>query len=83
MSPYNKHQNFAERGWKDTKQKSNSLLNYSGAPKKCWLLVLQYVCFVLNHVAMASLGWRTPVEWLIGTTPDISNLLQFIFWEPV
>ncbi len=32
---------------------------------------------------MASLGWRTPVEWLIGTTPDISSLLQFIFWEPV
>ena len=82
-TPYNKNQNFAERGWKDTKQKSNNLLNYSGAPKKCWLLVLQYVCFVLNHVAMASLGWRTPVEWLIGTTPDIATLLQFIFWEPV
>ena len=23
------------------------------------------------------------MEWLIGSTPDISNLLQFVFWEPV
>ena len=34
-TPHNKNQNFGERGWKDTKQKSNNLLNYSTAPKKC------------------------------------------------
>jgi hypothetical protein len=25
----------------------------------------------------------TPIEWLLGYTPDISVLLQFQFWEPV
>ncbi len=81
--PHNKNQNYAERGWRDTKRTSATLLNYSGAPDEIWLLSLQYVCFVLNHTARERLGWRTPIEWLLGTTPDITVLLRFIFWEPV
>ena len=81
--PYNKNQNYAERSWQDLKRKTNTLLNYSGAPRKCWLLALKYVCWVLNHVATEKLGWKTPFEWLHGWTPDISVLLQFIFYEPV
>ncbi len=27
--------------------------------------------------------WRTPTEWLLGYTPDITVLLQFYFYEPV
>ena len=42
-----------------------------------------YVCFVLNHTAVGSLHWRTPIETLTGSTPDISSLLCFHFWEPV
>jgi hypothetical protein len=81
--PYKGNQNFAERGWRDTKAKVNNLLNYTGAPSEVWLLALAYVCFVQNHTAIKSLGWRTPAEWLLGYTPDISVLLQFEFWEPV
>ena len=44
---------------------------------------LEYTCFVSNHTAQERLGWRTPTEWLLGFTPDISVLLIFIFWEPV
>jgi len=80
---YNKNQNFAERGWQDTKAKANALLNWCNAPKNCWLLALKYICFVLNHTAHESLNWRTPIKWLLGHTPDISVLLQFFFWEPV
>jgi hypothetical protein len=29
------------------------------------------------------LNWRTPIEWLLGYTPDITTFLQFEFWEPV
>ena len=29
------------------------------------------------------MGWRTPVEWLLGFTPDISVMLRFLFHEPV
>jgi hypothetical protein len=81
--PYKGNQNFAERGWKDTKTKVNSLLNFSGAPPEAWLLALEYICFVQNHTSVPSLGDRTPIEWILGYTPDISVLLQFSFWEPV
>ena len=37
----------------------------------------------MNHTAHESLGWRTPIEWLLGHTADISVLLEFIFWQPV
>ena len=81
--PYKGNQNFAERGWRDTKTKVNNLLNSSGADSRAWLLALQYICFVQNHTAVKSLGNRTPTEWLLGYTPDITVLLQFEFWEPV
>jgi hypothetical protein len=81
--PHKGNQNFAERGWRDTKQRFNNLMNQSGAPAKAWLLALQYICFIMNHIALASLGYRTPTEWILGFTPDISILLVFIFWEPV
>ena len=48
-----------------------------------WLLALDYVCFIQNHTAQASLGWRTPTEWLLGCAPDITALSCFHFWEPV
>jgi len=81
--PHQQHQNPGERGWKNTKEWTNNLLNISGAPASCWLLAIQYVCFLQNHIAYKSLGWRTPMEWLCGYTPDISALLQFTFYEPV
>jgi Reverse transcriptase (RNA-dependent DNA polymerase) len=81
--PHKGNQNFAERGWKDTKTKTNNLLNSSGAPAELWLHALQYVCTIQNHTAVASLNHRTPIEWLLGYTPDITVLLQFQFWEPV
>ena len=81
--PHNKNQNFSERGYRDAKRMTNKLLNFSGAPGSCWLLALQYACFILNHTSSERLNGRTPIEWLLGYTPDISPLLQFIFWEPV
>ena len=79
----NKNLNFAERAWRDVKRMVEQLLNYSNAPAWCWLLALECACFILNHSALERLGWRTPCEWLLGYTPDISVLLQFVFYEPV
>jgi hypothetical protein len=55
----------------------------TGLPPQTWLLALMYVCFVLNFTASASLNWRTPMEILTGSTPYISPLLSFHWWEPV
>ena len=38
---------------------------------------------VRSVTAVGSLHWRTPIEKLTGSTPDISSLLCFKFWEPV
>jgi hypothetical protein len=34
-------------------------------------------------LAVPSLGHKTPFERAFGITPDISNLLQFYFYQPV
>lgn len=81
--PHYQHQNFAERRYSTVKPLVNSLLNLTGAPAYCWLLALVYVCFVLNHTAVGSLHWRTAMEKLTGSTPDISSLLCFRFYQPV
>jgi hypothetical protein len=81
--PHNKNLNFAERVWRDIKRGTETTLNFSNAPQYTWLLALEYVCFVKNHTAHERLGWRTPTEWLLGYTPDITVLLAFVFWEPV
>jgi hypothetical protein len=59
------------------------ILNTSDAPADLWLCALEYACFIINHTAVEPLGWRTPTEWLLGYTPDITVLLQFYFFEPV
>ena len=61
----------------------NRMMERSGSPGFTWLLALIYVCFLLNHMALAVLGWRTPLECLTGSTPDVSPLLRFHWWQPV
>ena len=58
-------------------------MNTSGCPACCWLLCLQYTCVVLNHLASPTLQGICPVQALEGTTPDISFLLHFSFYEPI
>jgi hypothetical protein len=81
--PGYQHQNFAERRYNTLKTTSNTVMNRYGAPDYTWLLSLMYVCYLLNHTATKSLGWRTPLEKLDGQTPDISAILNYHFWEPV
>ena len=81
--PYNQHQNPAERRYQDVKRATNILLDRTGAPAYTWLLAITYVCFILNVSSNEALGWKTPHQVLFGQTPDISELFQFEFWEPV
>ena len=39
--------------------------------------------YLFNHLAAKKLNWRTPIEVATGETPDISNLLQFYWYEKV
>ena len=81
--PHRQNQNPAERRYQDIKRLANRIIDRTGAPPSLWLLALRYASFVYNHSAVESLGWRTPIEALTGTTPDISVLLRFHFYEKV
>ena len=81
--PYHQHQNKAETHFGLAKRYTNTVMNTSGCTACCWLLCLQYICVVLNHLASPTLQGICPVQALEGTTPDISFLLHFSFYEPV
>ena len=78
-----KHQNKAENHCGLAKHYTNTVMNTSGCPAFCWLLCLQYICVVLNHLASPTLQGICPVQALQGTTPDVSFMLHFSFYEPV
>ena len=58
-------------------------MNRSGAPAKCWLLCLIYLCYLLNHIVCSALDGKIPLLALTGITPDISIILLFTFYQPV
>ena len=81
--PYHQHQNKAENCFGLAKRYTNTVMNTSGCPACCWLLCLQYICVVLNHLASPTLQGICPVQALQRTTPDVSFMLHLSFYEPV
>ena len=77
--PYHQHQNKAENCFGLAKRYTNTVMNTSGCPACCWLLCLQYICVVLNHLASPTLQGICPVQALQGTTPDVRFILYFSF----
>ena len=81
--PHHQHQNKAENRFGLAKRYTNTVMNTTGCPAFCWLLCLQYICVVLNHLASPTLQGICPIQALQGTTPDVSFMLHFSFYEPV
>ena len=81
--PYQQNQNPTEWRYRTIKARSNTIMNRTGAPAYCWLLTLQYVCYILNHISTASLGGQVPLQVLYGVTPDYSIMLLYTFYQPV
>jgi hypothetical protein len=81
--PLYKNHNAAERCYKLVKYNVNRVLNMSGAPAYCWLLCLMYVVFIMNRMAFEPLDWRTPYEWLKVSTPAISMIYCFRFYDRI
>jgi hypothetical protein len=81
--PYHENENFAENRYATIKASTNRDINFPGAPANTWLLAMLYVCPLINHLASATLGWKSPEQVLSGQPPDISKILHFSFYEPV
>ena len=80
---YHQDQNKAKNCFGPDKRYTNTVMNTSGCLACCWLLCLQYICVVLHHLASPTLQGICPVQALQGTTPDISFMLHYSFYEPV
>ena len=80
---YHQDQNKTETCFGPAKRYTNTVMNTSGYLACCWLLCLQYICVVLNHLASPTLQGICPVQALQGTTPDISFMPHTSFYEPV
>ena len=80
---YIQHQNKAENRFGLAKRYTSTVMSTSVCPAFCWLLCLQYICVVLNHLVSPTLQGICPVQALAGGTPDISFMLHFSFYEPV
>ena len=48
-------------------------MNRTGAPAYCWLLTLQYVCYILIHISTTPLVGQVPLQALYGVTADITD----------
>ena len=59
---YHQRQNKAENRFGLAKHYTNTVMNTSGCPAFCWLLCLQYICVVLNHLASPTLQGIFPVQ---------------------
>jgi hypothetical protein len=81
--PHNQQQNFAENRIRTLKDWTNRTMDRVGAPEGTWLLCVQYVAELLNHLSNKNLDGLTPLAKLYGVTPDISAFLGFRFYEPV
>ena len=81
--PHYQHQKYAERRYSVIKSLVNILLNMTEEQASSWTLALEYDCYILNHLDTESLGWITPLKKLTRSTPDISSILLFKFWEKV
>ena len=80
---YHQDQNKTETCFGPAKRYTNTVMNTSGYLACCWLLCLQHIFVVLHHLASPTLQGICPVQALQGTTPDISFMLHFSFYEPV
>ena len=74
--PYHQHQNPAERRYQFIKETVNCIMDRTGSPPpELWLHAMKYVCYLLNHTSSTTLDDPTPLQVLLGSTPDISELL--------
>ena len=83
IEPHHQQQNPAERRIQDIKRVVNQILDRTGAPEELWFLCTEYTVYLLNRTSLSALNNKTAIEVMTGETPDISNLLQFEFFEPV
>ena len=79
--PYSPWQNKAESEIRELKNHFRRLMNRNKVPERLWDFGLEYTSCIHAYTARANLDDRTPDEILKGETPDISEYIQFEFYQ--
>ena len=58
--PYHQNQNPAEWRYRTIKSWTNTVMNRSGSPAKCWLLCMIHVCCILNCITCGASNGSIP-----------------------
>ena len=61
--PYHQNQNPDEWRYRTIKAWANSIMNRTDAPANCWLLTLQYVCYILTTCLLPPLVVKFPFRF--------------------
>jgi len=77
--PYTPRQNRAELGIRELKKKWRLKMQQQGVPKRLWDYRLVWASEIMNRMARGD--GRTPYEIITGNTPDISEWLDFNFYD--
>ena len=82
--PHHPQQNPAEnQAVRWLKHHCQLVMNATGAPDYLWPYCMLWISDIHNITAHESLNYRTPYEKRYGVTPDISEYIQFTFWERI
>ena len=81
--PYTPNQNRCEHEFGQVRIRARTIMEQTRCPEQLWDYVIEYVCYVRNRTSREALNGKTPMEVLTGDTPDISDLFDFEFFEPV
>ncbi|MGH3054467.1 MAG: hypothetical protein ACRDL7_05760, partial [Gaiellaceae bacterium] len=83
--PYSPWQNRAERTIREIKKTVIRLMTRTRMPKSLWDFCMSYVCDTrcLTAHGIYSLHDRTPYELVTGDTPDISEFVEFDWYQPI
>jgi hypothetical protein len=81
--PYRPNHNFAEGVIREIRKKWFRIMVRKSVPQRLWDYGLQWVCDIQNRTSNSSRGLdgRCPLERITGETVDISEYLDFGFYD--
>jgi hypothetical protein len=79
--PYSGWQNKVELEIRDFKSHFRRIMQRNKAPERLWDFGLQYTADIRARTARHTIDNRTPIETTDGYTPDISEFLDYAFYD--
>jgi hypothetical protein len=79
--PHNPWQNKAELEICEEKAHYRIIMHRDQALEALWDHGFEHTDQIRQNTARNNLGWRTPLEVLTGDTPDISDFLDFGYYD--